>query len=165
MNTLTALVIGILGCATATSALAEPVDVNVVLAPTETIRMNFADGSQHFVALVRRDGVAEATGVFDGARVVEYGWHDINPAEGGNPLGYLELTNSNGDIAYLRWQVRAVFMGGKKGPPVVHGTWELVSGTGEFAQMRGLGALQIGPGAGPDRPERRYSLRGQIVPR
>lgn len=115
--------------------------------------------------MVRRDGTADSQGVFDGAAVAEYGWHDIDPPNGGDPLGYLALTTANGDIAYLRWQVRAVFMGGEMtGPPDVHGTWELVSGTGAFATMRGLGTLQIGPGAGPDRPERRYSLRGDLSP-
>ena len=41
------------------AALAEPVSVEAVLTPKEQIRLDFKDGSGHFVLLVRREGVAE----------------------------------------------------------------------------------------------------------
>jgi hypothetical protein len=147
-------------------AKAEPVNIEVVLKTTDSIRMDFADGSKHFVLMVRREGVAKGAGLFGGAKVEEYGWHDLNFPINGDPLGYLAISTANGDIAYLKWHVRGVFLGGeKKGPAAVHGIWELVSGTGVFASMSGLGAMQIAPAAGPDRPERRFSLQGDITPK
>ncbi len=147
------------------AAAAEPVSVNVVLSTTESIKMDFADGSKHFVLLVRREGTAEGEGVLNGASVVEYGWHDITPGESGDPLGYMEMTTPSGDIAYLKWHVRGVFMGGDyKGPPKVHGVWELTSGTGAFAELRGIGSMSIGVVDGPDDPRRRFSLTGDIGP-
>jgi hypothetical protein len=144
-------------------AFADPVNVAVELTPTDSIKMDFADGSKHFVLMVRREGTAHGSGLLDGATVVEYGWHDITPGQGGHPLGYLELKNSNGDIAYLKWHVRGVSMGGAlKGPPVVHGIWELTSGTGVYAEMRGLGTMTIGPVTTMNDPERKFTLVGDL---
>lgn len=105
---------------------------------------------------------AEGKGLFAGAQVNEIGWHDVTPGTSGDPIGYIEITSDNGDLAYLKWQARAVFPEGVKGPPSVHGTWELVSGTGAFAGARGLGTLIIGPGNGPGKPQRRYTLMGDV---
>ena len=142
---------------------ADSVDVAIDLTPTDSIKMDFADGSKHFVLMVRREGTALGSGILDGASVVEYGWHDITPGQNGDPLGYLELKDSNGDIAYLKWHVRGVFMGGElKGPPIVNGVWELTSGTGIYAEMRGLGTLTIGPVTTPKDPERKFTLVGNL---
>jgi hypothetical protein len=78
-------------------------------------------------------------------------------------VGYLELNDSNGDIAYLKWHVRGFFMGGAlKGPPIVHGIWELTSGTGVYAEMRGLGRMTIGPVTTMNDPERKFTLVGDL---
>jgi hypothetical protein len=145
---------------------AEAVDIHVDLSTTEPIKMDFSDGSKHFVLMVKREGTAEGEGMLAGANVVEYGWHDINPGQNADPLGYLEVTIPNGDIAYLKWHVRGVFLGGNdKGPPVVHGVWELISGTGSFADIRGVGSLSIGPVTTPKDPERRFTLTGTVGPK
>lgn len=143
-----------------TTAQAEPVSLEAVLAPVQSMKMEFADGSKHFVLMVRREGVARGGGSLDGAAVTEHGWHDIHPPFGGDPLGYLELKASNGDLAYLKWTVRAVFMKGEKKPALFdNGVWELVSGTGQFAGKRGVGSLVIKPAGGP---KRLYILDGEI---
>ena len=142
------------------NANADEVSIEAVLSPVESMKMEFADGSKHFVLMVRREGVAEGGGVFDGATVTEHGWHDIHPPFGGDPIGYLELKTGNGDVAYLKWAVRAVFIKGQDKPALFdNGYRELVSGTGRFAAKRGVGSLVIKPAGGP---KRRYILQGNI---
>jgi hypothetical protein len=141
------------------SALAEPVSVEVLLTPQEQMKFEFADGSKHFVLAVRREGKAEGSGAFAGAAVTEFGWHDVNPPVSGDPRGYLQLTAQNGDIAVLRWTVKATFIKGEKGPALFdNGVWELVSGTGQFAEKRGVGSLIITPRGGPNL----FTLAGEV---
>ncbi|MDP2618775.1 MAG: hypothetical protein Q8P46_01130 [Hyphomicrobiales bacterium] len=134
------------------SALAEPVSVEVMLTPQEQLKFEFADGSKHFVLAVRREGKAEGSGAFAGAAVTEIGWHDINPPVSGDPQGYLQVTAENGDVAILRWTVKATFVKGAEGKPALfnNGFWELVSGTGQFQDKHGVGSLVIKPQGGPN---------------
>jgi hypothetical protein len=142
------------------SAMAEPVNIEAVMAPTDVIRMDFKDGSKHFVAMVRRTGNATGSGLLAGTAVVEQGWHDINPPFGADPQGYLEMTADNGDVAYLKWTVRAVFTKGEAKPQLHdYGFWELVSGTGQFADKRGVGTLEIHP---VSKTDRKFILSGEI---
>ena len=144
------------------SALADPVSVEAVMTPMEEMKFDLGDGSKHFVLAVRREGVAEGDGAFAGASVVEFGWHDINPPVSGDPRGYLQLTADNGDVAVLSWTVRAIFMAGDDGPALFdNGVWELVSGTGQFDGMRGVGSLIIKPAGGP---KRLFVLDGEVRP-
>jgi len=130
------------------SAAAEPVSVAALLKPIEQIRMDF-EGANRFVLLVHREGMAEdgtTIAPFEGAKVVEHGWHDVDPPAGADPHGYLALTTSNGDVAYMRFTVRAVFLAGADGPQLRdHGYWELVGGTGRFETARGVGTVVIEP--------------------
>jgi hypothetical protein len=158
-----ALVLAASGLADIGQASAAPVSVEAVMTPTQSMRMDFADGSKRFVLMVRREGKAEGEGIFAGASVVEYGWHDINPPIDGNPQGYLELTAPNGNVAYLKWSVRAVFIKGAEKPKLYdNGVWELVSGTGQFAGLAGVGSLVIKPASPTDR---RFILQGEVGPR
>jgi len=142
---------------------AEPVRIEAVMTPTQSMRMDFADGSKHFVLMVRREGAATGDGIFAGAKVVEHGWHDIYPPVAGDPHGYLELTAPNGDVAYLKWTVRATFLKGAEKPALYdNGVWELVSGTGQFAGLAGVGSLLIKPASPTDR---RFILEGEVGPR
>jgi hypothetical protein len=132
------------------SAAAEPTSVEALLEPQEQMRFEFADGSKHFVLAVRREGTAEGTGVFDGASITEFGWHDVNPPVSGDPQGYLQVITENGDVAVLRWTVKGVFMKGEDGPALFdNGFWELVGGTGQFKDKRGVGSLVLKPQGGP----------------
>ena len=144
-------------------ASAEPLRVEAVMTPEEQMRLDFEDGSQRFVLLVRRRGRAAGDGLFAGAEVVEYGMHDIEPGVGGDPRGYLVFRDAAGDRAYVRWRVRAVFVrdpGGKR-RLLDNGYWEVVGGTGRFAGLEGAGTLHIRP-AGP--VARRFVLEGELVP-
>ena len=145
------------------SALAEDVSVKAVMVPKESIRMEAGDGSKHFVLMVRREGNAEGSGMLAGAAVTEYGWHDIDPPHGGDPHGYLQFKAGNGDIANIKWIVRAVFFKGEEKPILAdYGHWELVSGTGQFKGMTGVGTLTIKPASKTDRL---FTLDGELGPK
>lgn len=141
------------------SAAADPVSVEAVLTPEESMKFELGDGSKHFVLAVRRQGTFEGSGAFDVAAVTEFGWHDVNPPVWGDPRGYLQLTTQDGDIAVLHWTVQAVFVAGAEGPALVnHGVWKLVSGTGQFADKTGIGSLILEPAGGPTK----FTLEGEV---
>jgi len=146
---------------TGSSVFAEPVSIEAVMSPTQSIRMDFKDGSNRFVLMVQREGEATGSGALAGASVVEQGWHDIYPPFGADPLGYLEFTAENGDVAYVKWTVRAVFVAGEESPRLIdYGHWELVSGTGQFEGKTGVGTLEIKPASPTDRL---FVLAGEIA--
>lgn len=144
------------------SALAEPLKLEAVMTPKEKIQLDFADGSKHFLLMVRREGNASGTSLLNGAKVVEYGVHDITPGVGGEPRGYLVLTGANGDIAYIKWQVRAVFVPGSDGKPQLldNGFWEMAGGTGTFSSLKGAGTLHIKAVSPTDR---KFIIEGDLV--
>jgi hypothetical protein len=144
------------------ATLAAPVKVDALVTPKEQIRLDFADGSKHFVLMVRREGKATGQGLLSGATVNEYGRHDITPGVGGDPSGYLVFTLSEADIAYVKWLVRAVFVPGADGKPVLldNGVWEVVSGTGKLKGLKGAGTLHIKPASPTDRI---FALEGELV--
>src|SRR5688500_17264532 len=99
------------------AAAAAPIKVEAVLVPKEQIRLDFAEGSKQFVLMSKREGKAAGSGPLVGASVTEYGLHDIVPGASGNANGYLVFTAPEGDIAYVKWLVRAVFVAGPGGKP------------------------------------------------
>jgi len=151
-----------LGLCGISSASAEPVKLNALVAQKEAIRLEFADGSKHFFLLVRREGKADGDGPLSGAVVQEYGAHDIVPGVGGEPRGYLEFTRPDGDKAYLKWTIQAVFVPGPDGKPKLldNGVWQVVAGTGKLEKLRGAGTFHL-LATGPT--ERRFVLEGELV--
>lgn len=141
---------------------ADPLAIQATMVPKEQIKLDFKDGSGHFVLMVRREGLASGTGLFDGAQIVEFGRHDIVPGVAGDPSGYLVATKGEGNIAYIKWTVRAVFLLGKDGKPELNdnGFWEVVSGTGSFKGLKGAGTLHI-KSANPT--DRIFILDGQLA--
>lgn len=144
------------------TAQAAPVDVQATMVPREQIKLDFKDGSGHFVLMVRREGTASGSGLLDGAEMVEYGRHDIVPGVAGDPSGYLVATRGEGNVAYIKWTVRAVFLPGADGKPVLHdnGFWEVTSGTGTFKGLKGAGILNIKAANATDRI---FILRGELT--
>lgn len=158
--------IGLLGvaiCLGARGAAAEAMNLTVVLAPKELMKLDFRDDSGHFVLLSQREGSADGGGVFAGAKVVEYGMHDIVAGDSGTASGYLEAATAGGDIAYFHWRLRAVFVKGADGKTKVidNGDWQLAGGTGQFANKRGVGTLLL---EFVSKTDRRYVLEGDISP-
>ncbi len=145
-----------------TLTFSAPVKVEAVMTPKEQIRMDFADGSNHFVLMVRREGKAVGQGLLAGAAVTEFGRHDIVPGVGGDPSGYLVFTGADGSIAYVKWTVRAIFIPGPEGKPALldNGFWEIVGGTGNFKGLQGAGTLHIKTVSAADR---NFILDGELV--
>jgi hypothetical protein len=144
------------------TAVAEPMKVEAVLMPKEQIRLDFAEGSKQFVLMSKREGKANGSGALVGTAVTEYGLHDIVPGVSGNANGYLVFTAPESDSAYVKWLVRAVFVPGPGGKPMLldNGVWEVVGGTGKFKGLKGAGILHIKPVSSTDR---NYILEGELV--
>jgi len=148
--------------ALASAARAEPMHIEAVMTPKESMQLDFQDGSKHFFLMVRREGQATGDGPLKDAKVVEYGVHDIVPGVGGDPRGYLVLTRPDGATAYVKWRVRAVFVPGPDGKPVLldNGFWEIAGATGGLTGLSGAGTLHIKAVSPTDR---RYILDGDIA--
>lgn len=156
-------IVGLLSLVGAATAVhAETFHVEAVMSPKEQMQLDFQDGSKHFVLMVRREGNASGAGALNEAKVVEYGMHDIVPGVGGEPRGYLVFTRADGAIAYVKWQVRAVFVTGPEGKPVLldNGFWEIAGATGGLSGMTGAGTLHIKAVSPTDR---KFILDGDLV--
>ncbi|PVZ79312.1 hypothetical protein C9426_34095 [Serratia sp. S1B] len=140
---------------------AEALNVSAVMTPKEQIKMEFKDGSGHFVLMVKREGQAIGKGLFAGTSVTEFGRHDIIPGVSGDPSGYLVLSQGEANIVYIKWTVRAIFLPGKDGKSQLNdnGFWEVVSGTGKFKGLKGAGTLHIKPASSPT--DRTFILEGE----
>lgn len=143
-------------------AQAEPIKVEAVVSPKESLRLDFADGSKRYLAMVRREGKATGQGPLVGATATEWGMHDVTPGVGFNSHGYLVFAMPDGDIAYLKTQVRATTVPGPDGKPnnLVNGSWEVVGASGKLKGLQGAGTLRINA-VGPT--ERQWILDGEMV--
>jgi len=141
------------------AALAAPMKIEAVITPKADSKLEFADGSKRYVVAAQRVGKAAGNGPLAGATMLEWGMHDVNPAEGANANGYLVFTTTDGDIAYLKYQFRAVPVPGPDGKPrfVANGFWETAGGTGKLSGLRGIGTVQFNP------KERRFTLEGDLA--
>ncbi len=144
------------------AAHAETVKFDALVAQKEALRLDFADGSKHFFLLVHREGKSEGQGVLANASVEEYGAHDIVPGVGGEPRGYLEFATPEGDKAYVKWTIQAVFVPGPDGKPKLldNGVWQVVGGTGKLEKLKGAGTFHLVP-TGPT--DRRFVMDGELV--
>ena len=156
-----AMAAGLMACAVS-AAKAETVMFEALVAQKEALRLDFADGSKHFFLLVHRGGKSEGQGILADATVEEYGAHDIIPGVGGEPRGYLEFTKTDGDKAYIKWTIQAIFVPGADGKPKLldNGVWQVVSGTGKLAKLKGAGIFHLVATAPT---ERRFVLEGELV--
>ena len=141
------------------AALAEPMQIDAILSPKADTKLEFADGSKRFLIAAQREGKASGSGPLAGATVREWGFHDVNPAEGANANGYLVFNAAGGDVAYLRYSFRGTPIPGPDGKPrfVGNGFWETAGGTGSLKGLRGAGTVKIDP------RERRWTLNGDLV--
>jgi hypothetical protein len=146
----------------ASMARAEPVKFDALVVHKEAIRLDFTDKSKRFFLLVRREGKAGGQGPLGGATVQEYGAHDVVPGVGGEPRGYLEFTKADGDKAYIKWMIQAVFVPGPDGKPKLldNGVWQVVGATGKLEKLKGAGAFHL-IATGPT--ERRFAMEGELV--
>ncbi len=141
------------------AALAAPMKIEAVITPKAESKLELADGSKRYMLAAQREGKATGTGPLAGATMLEWGVHDVNPSTGANANGYLVFTAADGDIAYLKYQFRAVPLPGPDGKPrfVANGFWETTGGTGKFKGLRGVGTVNYNP------KERHWTLDGDLV--
>ena len=137
--------------------------ISAVMTPKEQILLDINDGTGHYVLMVKREGQSTGSGLLAGASVTEYGRHDVTPGLNGNPSGYLVFGKGDGNVAYIKWTVRTIYLTGKDGIPQMNdnGFWEVVSGTGSFKGMKGAGILHIR--LAPIPSDRIFSLEGKIT--
>jgi hypothetical protein len=150
--------------AAAGAADAEHVKFDAVVAAKGDVALEFADGSQHVVRLVQREGPAKGEGSLSGATLLEWGMHDMNLAKGyADGTGYLVATKSPGDMAYLKFQWRAIMVKGTDGKPMplLGGQWEVVGATGKLKGLTGLGTMRIEVLEGSSR---HWMFEGELIP-
>ncbi|REG59339.1 hypothetical protein B0G80_2086 [Paraburkholderia sp. BL6669N2] len=131
--------------------------------PNEYTKLIFADGSNRYVALVRRSGKVVSEGVLHGATVQEWGFHEVTlgPETNGLGTGYLVITQGSSDILYLKTQLRQITLVGKPGTPhsAFNGLWEVSGATGKFNGLTGAGTLRINR---LSESERQWVLEGEL---
>ena len=159
MTLLYQLVVAAALFAVANGAAAAPMKIEAVIAPKTESKLEFADGSKRYLLATQREGKTSGTGPLAGATMLEWGVHDVDPSTGANASGYLVFTAANGDVAYLKYQVRGVPVPGPDGKPrfVANGFWETAGGTGKLKGLRGVGALHFNP------RERHWMLEGDLA--
>lgn len=144
------------------AALAAPMKIEALITPKAESKLEFADGSKRYIVAIQREGKAAGDGPLAGATMLEWGVHDVDPATGVHSHGYLVFTTAAGDIAYLKYQFRAVPVPGPDGKPrsIANGFWETAGGTGKLKGLRGGGTVQINA---PSPKERHWMLEGDLV--
>lgn len=152
----------VLGGLANAAALAAPMKIEAVIVPKAESKLDFADGSKRYLLATQREGKAAGSGPLAEATMLEWGVHDVNPSSGANANGYLVFTAANGDIAYLKYQFRAVPVPGPDGKMrfLANGFWEAAGGTGKLKGLRGGGTVQI---KAPSPRERHWILDGDVV--
>jgi hypothetical protein len=144
------------------AAAAAPIKIESVVTPKAESKLEFADGSKRYLLATQREGKAVGSGPLAGATMLEWGVHDVNPGNGANANGYLVFTTPEGDIAYLKYQFRAVFVPAADGKSrlLANGFWETTGGTGKLKSLRGAGTIQI---SAPSPKDRKWILDGDLV--
>ena len=141
---------------------AAPVKVEAVISPKAESKLEFADGSKRYLLATQREGKATGNGPLAGATMLEWGTHDVTPGIGTLGNGYLVFTTNEGDVAYLKYQFRALPVPGSDGKPqnLVNGFWEVAGSTGKLKGLRGAGTVHINA-VSPK--ERQWILEGDLV--
>ena len=95
--------------------MAEPLNVQAVMVPKEQIRLDFKDGSGHFLHVLRSKEAAFGTCHLNAAGISKFGRHDIVPCVSEDPSRYLVATKGERNLAYPKWTVKAIFLPVKDG--------------------------------------------------
>jgi hypothetical protein len=144
------------------SVEAAPVKVEAVISPIAESKLEFADGSKRYLLATQREGKSIGSGPLAGATMLEWGTHDVTPGIGAFGNGYLVFTTAEGDLAYLKYQFRAIPVPGSGGKPqiLINGYWEVAGSTGKLKGLRGAGTVHINQ-VSPK--ERQWILEGDLV--
>lgn len=148
--------------ATTGSVQAEPVKIEAVLSVKAESKLEFADGTKRYLSATQREGKAFGNGPLVGATMLEWGTHDVIPGIGANGNGYLVFTMPEGEVAYLKYQFRALPVAGPGGKRqnLINGFWEVVGSSGKLKGLQGAGTLHVNT-VSPK--ERHWILEGDLV--
>jgi len=163
VSTLRKLAVSTALCTVAAASVnAAPVKFEAVIAPKAESKLAFADGSKRYLLATQREGTVAGEGPLAGATMLEWGVHDVTPGSGAHGNGYLVFTTAEGDIAYLKYQFRALQVPVAAGERriLINGNWEVVGGTGKFKGLRGGGTVHI---KRPSPKERQWILEGELL--
>lgn len=160
---LSRLIVSAVLCVTAIATVeAAPMKVEAIISPKAESKLEFADGSNRYLIATQRQGQVAGNGPLSGTTMLEWGMHDVTPGTGANGNGYLIFTAAEGDIAYLKYQFRAlqIPVAAGKRRVLINGNWEVVGGTGKFQGLRGGGTIHVKP-ISPK--ERHWILEGDLL--
>ena len=163
-KTMSNLLVGAMALAGATtgSVQAERVKIEAVISAKTESKLEFADGSKRYLLATQREGKASGSGPLVGATMLEWGTHDVIPGVSANGNGYLVFTMAGGEVAYLKYQFRAIPVPRPDGKPqnLVYGLWEVVGSTGKLKGLAGAGTVHVNV-VSPK--ERQWVLEGDLV--
>lgn len=148
--------------ALAVPAYAASIEIEVLLAPKSSTKLELADGSHRYMLASQREGKAIGSGPLSGTTTLDWGVHDVQPGVGATGRGYLVFTTAEGDIAYVKYVFHAQPMPSVDGKPLnlLNGVWEVTGGTGRFKALHGAGTAHIDVVPPNDR---RWRLVGELV--
>jgi len=122
---------------------AEPVSFSSVVTTEADQNLAFPAADNRVVRLVQRQGPVTGEGILAPSQMLEWGIHDIGP-ELGSGSGFLVFSQSDQDKAYLSFNWQAIRLADKSRERfVLKGSWRVVSGSGKFQGLQGLGTLSI----------------------
>lgn len=122
---------------------AEAVKFYAVLSTEGDQNLEFPSDDQRVVRLVQRRGAVTGTGALASSQMLEWGVHDIGP-ELGSGEGFLVFNKSDQNKAYLSFEWQAIRLTTKSGDRfILKGSWRVVSGSGLYENLQGLGNLSI----------------------
>jgi len=146
-SNLLALIIVILSIFSAqdTALAAGAPSVEGTLVQKSEIRLDFKDQNKHFFAMTLWEGPVDGSGPFAKAKVLYYGVQNVFPGSAGSQSGFITITKSDTDIAYLKWSTQSNFLTGTDGNPLIidQGNWTFIQGIGAFKNLKGSGTMKL----------------------
>jgi len=112
----------------------EKIKVREVSYVTKWEQINVGEEEGHVIALFEAKGIQsnkEGKTFCEGWLHRETGVFDINPKTGMTSIGYITLTDRDGDKVFLKWDVR----------PSRTNEWTFFKGTGKFEGIKGKGTF------------------------
>jgi hypothetical protein len=146
----------------AVTAHAAPIEIEILLTPKSSTKLELVDDSHRYMLASQREGQAIGSGPLAGTATLDWGVHDVQPGVGAIGRGYLVFTAAEGDIAYVKYEFHAQPMPSVDGKPfnLLNGVWEMVGGTGRFKAVHGAGTTHIDVVPPNDR---KWRLVGDLV--
>ena len=127
------------------AAIGDPIKIEALMAERQHMKLDFADGSRRYVMLMQREGASSGDQLLAGAKVVEFGLHDVTPNGATDTIFYHAFTLPNGDTAYIKSAFRGVTVRGPDGKPrnALNGLWEVVGASGQLKGLKGAGTVRL----------------------